>query len=211
MTPKLPEAHGPRSGYVGRGPDLRLAIIGDSAAAGVGVSLQSQALSGSLLNNLQLDYQLQWQLLAQSGLNTKECRLMLEQQPLTTFDIVVVSLGVNDVLSRLNSPQWVAQQQLLIKTLRERFNAKQILLTKIPPMAQFPALPQPLRWYLGARCQEFNNALVVALNGEKDLEIIDLSQQLLGKHMASDGFHPGKIIYHKWGQALATKINNFWA
>ena len=43
--PRLPEAAGPRQGEVGSGPLLRLLIVGDSSAAGVGVAQQRDALS----------------------------------------------------------------------------------------------------------------------------------------------------------------------
>ncbi len=46
-TERLEEPKGAREGVVGQGPDLRLLIIGDSSAAGVGVTSQSQALSYS--------------------------------------------------------------------------------------------------------------------------------------------------------------------
>ena len=36
VTPRLPEPPGPRSGHCGQGPQLRLLIAGDSAAARVG-------------------------------------------------------------------------------------------------------------------------------------------------------------------------------
>ncbi len=38
VTPRLPEAAGPRAGTTGHGPPLRLLVLGDSAAAGVGVA-----------------------------------------------------------------------------------------------------------------------------------------------------------------------------
>jgi hypothetical protein len=44
----LPEPAGPRSGTLGSGAPLRLLILGDSSAAGVGVAHQSEALSGQL-------------------------------------------------------------------------------------------------------------------------------------------------------------------
>ena len=44
----LPEPPGPRSGMLGSGPPLRLAIIGDSSAAGVGAASQKEALGGQL-------------------------------------------------------------------------------------------------------------------------------------------------------------------
>ncbi|OFW46709.1 MAG: hypothetical protein A2003_04010 [Acinetobacter sp. GWC1_38_13] len=51
-TPKLLEPIGERQGIVGLGRPLSLLILGDSAAAGVGVEYQHQALSGVLLSQL---------------------------------------------------------------------------------------------------------------------------------------------------------------
>lgn len=48
-TPRLPEAAGARVGVSGAGQPLRVLILGDSAAAGVGVSHQDQALLGQIL------------------------------------------------------------------------------------------------------------------------------------------------------------------
>ena len=48
VTPRLPEAPGERSGVSGGGPALKLLILGDSAAAGVGASSQATALAGRL-------------------------------------------------------------------------------------------------------------------------------------------------------------------
>ena len=46
-TERLPEAAGPRQGRIGAGR-LRLLILGDSSAAGVGVATQDLALAGRL-------------------------------------------------------------------------------------------------------------------------------------------------------------------
>lgn len=214
VTPKLAEARGDRTGRITNGSNtslaINLAIIGDSAAAGVGVERQTQALSGSIIDNLNIEQSINWQLLAKSGLDTKSCHLMLASQPSNRFDVVVLSLGVNDVLSKITAQQWVKQQISLVKLLQHKFNAKQILLTKIPPMAQFSSLPQPLRWFLGARCNEFNRALAQEANNHYGCEIITLTEQLKDGHMASDGFHPGAIVYLKWGEAVAQLINQRW-
>jgi hypothetical protein len=45
-TPLLPEPPGARSGFAGTGRLLRVLILGDSAAAGVGAASQLSALSG---------------------------------------------------------------------------------------------------------------------------------------------------------------------
>jgi hypothetical protein len=53
VTPKLPEADGPRFGEAGVGKPLRLLVLGDSAAAGVGVNTQQEALAGHLVKGLE--------------------------------------------------------------------------------------------------------------------------------------------------------------
>lgn len=45
-TPRLPEPEGVREGITGQGKKLSILILGDSAAAGVGVKTQEDALLG---------------------------------------------------------------------------------------------------------------------------------------------------------------------
>ena len=92
VTPKLPEPSGKRSGVYGSGPLLRLLIIGDSAAAGVGVSTQSQALSGQLVNALGAEFQVSWKLIAQTGHKAKDILAELTMASPETFDVVVTSI-----------------------------------------------------------------------------------------------------------------------
>lgn len=61
-TPRLLEAGGEREGTTGEGQPLSLLILGDSAAAGVGVDTQQDALSGAIISELQNEYRLQWKL-----------------------------------------------------------------------------------------------------------------------------------------------------
>lgn len=54
-TPRLLEASGDRDGLVGQGDPLSLLILGDSAAAGVGVETQQDALSGAIMSQLKMN------------------------------------------------------------------------------------------------------------------------------------------------------------
>lgn len=206
VTPKLPEAAGLREGQVGDGDALRLLIIGDSAAAGVGVSSQDQALSGFLVKNLSQSYQVDWRLIAKSGVTTSQTKQMISAEPKQAFDVVVTSLGVNDVTQNLSASVWLAQQQELIALLREQFNCSQILITKVPPMHQFPALPQPLRKYLGGKALQFNRLLAEWVKTQDDCQIIEIDGSLAPEDMASDGFHPGPLVYRHWADTVATYI-----
>jgi len=51
-TLRLPEPEGNRQGIIGTGKALSILILGDSAAAGVGVQIQEDALLGAVLNQL---------------------------------------------------------------------------------------------------------------------------------------------------------------
>ncbi|WP_064603834.1 SGNH/GDSL hydrolase family protein [Photobacterium sp. J15] len=209
-TPKLEEAMGPRSGTCGKGKRLRLLLLGDSAAAGVGVQYQSQALSGHLANELSDYFRLKWHLVAKSGMTTRAMSQQLVYHPREPYDIVVLSLGVNDIAQPISSMKWVEQQKMLVNQLRHRFSCKQIILTKIPPIERFPALPSPLRWYMGNKAKSFNQRLTYWVNKEHDCDLIDLNHKLEPHHMAIDGFHPGEAVYQCWGEAIASVIKARW-
>ena len=110
VTPVLPEAPGPREGRAGEGPPLRLLILGDSAAAGVGAPAQAEALAGQLASRLAPRFDLRWTLVARTGDTTRDALQTLATMPGERFDVVVTSLGVNDVTSGRSPTRWMADQ-----------------------------------------------------------------------------------------------------
>ena len=207
ITPKLPEAEGERQGVAGSGDALRLLIVGDSAAAGVGASTQDEALSGRLVSRLAADYQVSWKLLARSGLDSQALLALLEQHAPEPFDVVLLSIGVNDVTSTLALDQWLARQQRLMTLLCDKFAVKQIVLSPLPPMHLFPALPQPLRWYLGYRARRFNAHLADLAQRVDQCTMLTIRLAPEAGLMASDGFHPGPQIYGQWADDAAEVID----
>ena len=81
VTPRLPEAAGPRSVCTGAGPALSLLVTGDSSAAGVGVDTQEEALAGQLAARLAAARRVRWTVLARTGLDTRELAALLESLP----------------------------------------------------------------------------------------------------------------------------------
>lgn len=203
VTPKLPEPPCERSGINGSGPLLRLLILGDSAAAGVGVSTQSQALSGQLVNALGSDFRVSWKLMAQTGNTAKKVVAMIETASPEMFDVAVTSIGVNDVTHGTKSKKWIDQQGQIIELLQSKFHLQHIILSSIPPMHLFPALPQPLRWYLGIRAKQLNNALKKIASGCNRCEFVTINFPLEAAYMAADGFHPGRLAYSIWAGHVA--------
>jgi lysophospholipase L1-like esterase len=206
VTPRLPEPPGARSGEIGQGRNLRLLILGDSAAAGVGAETQTQALSGQLIQKLSGSYRISWQLWAANGRNSAQSLQILEQAPAESFDAVLISLGVNDVTGGISLDTWRNQQLQLAETLREKFRAQRILFTALPPMHHFPALPQPLRWVLGARAKKFNQTLRAFVATRSDCRVLHFDAPMQPDFMAADGFHPSSVTYGLWAEQAARSI-----
>ncbi len=203
VTPVLPEPAGARSGTRGEGRRLGLLIVGDSAAAGVGAAHQDQALLGKLLENLSRDHRVDWRLHAQSGATTESALATLRAAEPVNCDLVVTSLGVNDVTSRVDRARWRRQQAALRDLLRDRFAARLIVNCGLPPMHGFPALPQPLRWYLGRRASALDRDLERDVGHEPGAAYLSLRFGDALDGMASDGFHPGPAIYAEWAARAA--------
>ena len=209
VTPRLPEPPGPRSGRAGVGAPLRLLIVGDSAAAGVGAASQDEALSGRLVAALSERRALDWRLEARTGYTTADALAHLAGLPEDRFDVVVLSLGVNDVTHSVGRGRWLARQAALADLLHARFAPRALLFTALPPMHLFPALPQPLRWYLGARARDFNGALADWLPRYPGCHLVVPDFQDPA-HVASDGFHPGPGAYTAWAVRVAGEIERLF-
>ncbi|MGI2169954.1 SGNH/GDSL hydrolase family protein [Shewanella sp. MF05960] len=231
-TPRLAEPEGERVGQTGSNPQLSLLILGDSAAAGVGVTNQSQALLGQVLEQLSPTLDVNYALFAKTGATTSTTLQALNEpidptHPILAqehYDVIVTSLGVNDITSSVSCDKWLLQQQALFTLLKKRFTPKQILVTALPPLGLFPVLPNPLRWSLGKRANQFNHGLQQLLltlnqqqnnqssqftmiklpldNPQPELSMLDFMRQV----MASDGFHPGAPIYNAWASLVVEQI-----
>lgn len=206
VTPRLPEADGAREGRTGNGRPLRLLILGDSAAAGVGAATQDEALAGQLAHRLAPHFALHWRLLANTGDTTPEVLRRLVAERGLRCDVVLTSLGVNDVTSLRSVRAFLAAQRQLVEHLRDRCGARLLLVSGLPPMRDFPALPQPLRWALGRHAMQLDHALAAWLGTQPDAEHLPFGGLPEATMMASDGFHPGPPIYALWAEAVAQRI-----
>ncbi|WP_194757192.1 SGNH/GDSL hydrolase family protein [Aliidiomarina indica] len=211
-TPRLPEPEGPREGVIAGNAEskpLRILIVGDSAGAGVGVATQEHALSGQLLSCLQQTFPgraIHWCLWAKNGDTTAMALIKLHIREAREFDVVVTSLGVNDVTRNISPYRFRRQQQALVELLASKYAAKHVILTAVPPMHSFPALPQPLRWFLGRQAERLTRELDTVAAVNDHCEVLHVAFPLDPELMASDGFHPGQKGYPLWADAIARRI-----
>ena len=205
---RLLEAAGPRAGQVGvGGPALRLLVVGDSSAAGVGVADQAQALALPLAQrlNTRLGTTVSWQLVAQTGVNTADARALLKQSDLRPADVVVTALGVNDVSAQTSATAFVNQTALLWSELQQLTGARWAVFSGLPPMHLLTAVPHPLRWYLGRHAAWLDAAVRQWAHGQ-GLGYCALQWTSDAALLADDGFHPGPALYPQWCDRLAELI-----
>lgn len=215
-TPKLPEADGVRAGTAGAdrlGRPLRLLVLGDSSAAGVGASAQDEALAGRLVERIApaLGRPLHWKVVARTGTTTRDARALLEAEAAEPFDVAVVALGVNDVTALRPATRWLQDVEQLTAMLHDRHRLRRVLWSGLPPMHRFPALPQPLRGVMGLHARGLDHALgrwCAARPGglRPRTAHVPLPAMTDPSLVASDGFHPGPGAYRIWADTLAPHV-----
>lgn len=205
---RLPEAAGPRAAP---GDALRLLIVGDSSAAGVGARHQDEALAGRLAEALsaRLGQPVGWQLIATSGHRSAQALAALQAAEVAPADVLVTALGVNDVVDQVLPTEALAALHQLHALAVERAGVRLSIHCAAPPMQQFPLLPQPLRWFFGRQAARYNAALAASVAGHPSRRVLHLPEAMQRNAvalMAEDGFHPGPRGYALWAQALADQV-----
>ena len=208
-TLRLPEPEGAREGQTGTGNKLSLLILGDSAAAGVGVEHQDDALLGAILHELKDDFEIDWKLQAKTGDTSSKVIHALDQMEVQHYDVIVTSVGVNDVTKLIPVEVWIQKQEQLYSKIQQKFSPKLIIAAGVPPMNMFPALPNPLAWLFGQYAKQMNQQLENFVNQQVNMQWIEYDiekYRAMNLQMAVDGFHPSKEVYTLWGQEVAGKI-----
>jgi lysophospholipase L1-like esterase len=131
---------------------------------------------------------------------------LLDESPIEQFDVVVLSIGVNDVTNLCSPTRWLQWQSRLAATICQRYEPRQIIHTAVPPMHGFTAMPHPLRWFMGGCALEMNRQLAVSLAGQPTRVIHQPFKSVGSDGLAIDGFHPGPRGYALWAESLSQLI-----
>jgi lysophospholipase L1-like esterase len=197
-------------------PTLRLVLLGDSAAVGVGVEWLSETVGGQLARLLAegtTDSGERHVLLSSVGvagsrsadLATQVARALLGDRP----DVAVVLIGAHDATS-LRSPEESAE--LLGQAVRRLRDAGvRVVVGTCPDLGALRAIAPPLRQVaglLGRRMAKAQTKAVQAAGGA----VVDLGDETGGVFRADggtlcyDGFHPSADGYRVWAHALLPAV-----
>ncbi|WP_334062461.1 SGNH/GDSL hydrolase family protein [Alteromonas genovensis] len=195
-------------------------VIGDSAAAGVGVSTQSDALTGKLYQALSQSlgesFSVSVTLHARTGLASSDIIALLNHEQSLRYQLVVVSIGVNDVTRLTTLTKWRNNLRQIHHFLLQKFLCNQsqqalIIYSAVPPMHAFPAIPQPLRFMLGQRASLLNRVLasiigMLPYSRLLQLNIFNVKGDATAELMTEDGFHPSSIGYTLWADQIVRLV-----
>lgn len=210
---RLPEAAGPRmgalqcSGMAHEQVGLSILICGDSAAAGTGITQQDDALTGHLTRALARQQPVKWQLLAKSGISCDQLSELLLSIPEQQFDQIYISIGVNNTTSLTSDRQYQQHCRKLLTLCNQRFKPSRIILSAIPPMQHFTALPWPLNHWLGVKARLLNRVLAQELHHWPNAVMAKASIPLNAELLAADGFHPSEKGAELWAHLLVQSNN----
>jgi lysophospholipase L1-like esterase len=205
--PRLPEAADPAGTAAGAAPVVRLAVFGDSTAAGVGATRHQDALAGRLGAAIaqRTGREVSWRAVARSGVTSRTARDLVPGLVEGSWrpDVVVVLIGVNDLKNMRRLRDWDHDIPALLAAIGETAGGVPVIVCGMAPVSRFPALPQPMRAVLAVRARAMDHTLHRVAAGRH----VPVDPQMIGSgFFAEDGFHPSSQGYRAWADALAGPV-----
>ena len=190
----------------GNGRALEILGLGESPMAGVGIAKHSETLTGltAIRLNQLMDRQVNWKVLAKNGLTIKTLNQLIKEQPSIDADLMLVSIGGNDVFKL--TPPWVWERDLVrcVKLLVRDGRKPLILFSPVPCVGRFPAVPNPLSLAFSFWELLLQTNLALVMSSTNDAHLLE-DRFLDGKeYFLDDGIHPSQLAYDLWSEKLAS-------
>lgn len=201
------------------GAPVRLVVLGDSTAAGVGALTVAGSLPVLVAERVAdtLDRPVDVLGHGVSGARTQDVRA--DQIPLLAAidghdpDVVVVAVGSNDVTHL--TPPWTLRERsaALLAEAADAAGGAPVVLAGIPQFRGVGAIPQPLRSivvaYAGPLRDAQRAAVAEARRGGADVRFVDIAREAsprfagVPEAMSADEYHPSAVGYGFWADAIA--------
>jgi lysophospholipase L1-like esterase len=201
ITPKLPDAAGPWTGSLAGADPIRILVLGDSTAAGVGADTQVDALPGNLARafNEAWGRGVKWRAIGENGATARDIiERYLDAASGSAYDVVFLSIGANDALGLRSRDAFRRDIRTILRRLRSVSPDAFILVSSLPAFFRFEALPNPLRWALYLHSQSLEAAARRFVAGEPGIVMSPPPPPYTPGFFASDDFHPSAQGYRDW-------------
>jgi len=205
--PILPDAAQPWTGSLEAPDPVRLLVLGDSTAAGVGAHTQDDALPGNIARELHTHWGRgsTWNAIGENGATAQDIvQRYLTSATVAEYDLIFLSIGANDALHIRSRGAFRRDVRVILRRLRARNPRAFILVSSLPAFFRFEALPNPLRWVLYLHSSSLEAAARRVVKGEPGVMMSPPPPPYTAGFFATDQFHPSASGYHDWAEfALA--------
>ncbi|MDQ3681330.1 MAG: SGNH/GDSL hydrolase family protein [Actinomycetota bacterium] len=195
------------------GGGLRMVWLGDSTAAGVGASDPDRSLPLQVAAGLGRPVEVV--VLARSGARLGD--VLDDQLPRVAAldpDVVVVSIGANDVVHLTTKSRFTSRYRRLLDQLRPSVTGPSVtgpsvVVLGIPDMGAPPRFAQPLRAVAGWRGRALDHGIREAVAGRSEVRHVDIAGRTgpgmrrdPDRYFALDRYHPNEAGYGLWAGAV---------
>ncbi|GAA5217446.1 hypothetical protein GCM10025776_22060 [Corallincola platygyrae] len=153
---------------------------------------------------------MQWHAIGEIGVDAKGLVKQLDAlQGANQFeqaDIILISIGVNDVTSLTPTQSWQAALEKVIQHFSSRPSPPAIVFCGVPPMQHFPLLPEPLKTALGLRARRLDSLLVKLTQTKPRCTHLPITISPEAELFSADGYHPSDQGYRDFAERLSNHI-----
>jgi lysophospholipase L1-like esterase len=200
-TPHLPEAELPWVGELA-GPDpVRLLVLGDSTAAGVGAATQQEALPGRLADALhaRTGRGIRWRAAGRNGATARGIITdHLDEALAEPADLLFLSIGANDAMAMRGAGVFARDVRRILDAFDARNPGAFVLMSSLPVFGRFELLMQPLRTALYRHSLALEAAARAVVDARPNALMSNDPPPYTEGFWAEDFFHPGPAGYRDW-------------
>lgn len=195
--------------FKGEGEPLKLLVVGDSSAAGVGVETIEQCFAGFLPRFVseKTGRPVTARIAGMNSATAAQIRdhVVPHVDP-RDFDYVMLNIGTNDAKNFHSVRAFKRDFGTLIYALKARFPAATIIWAGVLDMEKVPALPSPLNRILGIRSRLLDHKGKVLCSERGALAPVS-DWRIVPENFSVDGFHASEAGYREWAQKAADLID----
>lgn len=204
--PRLPPPQGNPWGRIGDGePEIRLLVLGDSSAAGVGAERIEDTLGPQLAARLhqKTGRAVAWRNAGANSAVASQVRdFVVPNIEERDFTHIVVTVGTNDAKNFLSRSRFKKGFGGLLYAIHARWPGAEVYWSPVLNLRDVPALPDLLGFILSLRAGIIN-AMGMQLCRERYATTVDPLPVEGSEGFAVDGFHANGLGYAHWAEHIA--------
>lgn len=202
-VPHVPDAALPWAGELDGPRALRVLVLGDSTAAGVGAATQHEALPGRLARALhdRTGRGIRWRAVGENGARSSDLvARFLDEALAEPVDLLFLTIGANDAMGMRSPAAFRRDVARVLAAVDERNPCVFVLMSSLPVFGRFALLPQPLRTALYRHSLALEGAVRSLIEARPRSVMSTDPPPYAADFWADDLFHPGPSGYRDWAE-----------